>query len=82
MYDHKPIVRNLYAVVYKNMKTDKPFQGVSLENGDSQNINVRKEAFATLTGDNSLATHLNGDYTGWDTEYWDTSSGAPVFKTK
>ena len=82
VYDHKPIVRNLYAVVYKNMKTDKPFQGVSLENGNSQNINVRKEAFATLTGDNSLATHLNGDYTGWDTEYWDTSSGAPVFKTK
>lgn len=82
VYDHKPIVRNLYAVVYKNMKTDKPFQGVSLENGNSQNINVRKEAFANLTGDNSLQAHLDGDYTGWDTEYWDTSSGVPVFKTK
>ena len=30
----------------------------------------------------ALAAHLNGDYTGWDTEYWDTSSGAPLFKTK
>ena len=83
------VAKNIYAVIesYWKKNVDQNLVGLGTGHwGDGHEtlgtVTTPQQSFAT---DAALAKYLTDhsiDLSDWDTEYWDTSSGVPVFKTK
>lgn len=80
LFGSSPTMVNLYTVAKSTSGANGKMLGnIKLGETGGSSVTVYEDSFADV---DSFKTYLGGNPTGWDEEFWDVSSGVPLFKVK